>query len=92
MVEAVFHIAKDGFGTAQGDMPAQWIVFHVTDVKTPAIDPNSPDGKKLDQLLQQQMSEDLTSQYVAWVENELGTSVDQKALAQALGTGSPGEE
>jgi peptidyl-prolyl cis-trans isomerase D len=83
--EAVFHTAKDGFGSSQGDKPTQWIVFKVTDVKTPALDGKSADGKKLDQLLQRSMSDDIFSQYIAWLEKDLGTTVNQSMLAQAAG-------
>lgn len=89
VVDAVFHTAKDTFGSSVGDKPTQWVVFRVTDVKTPALDPNSADGKKLDQILQNAMSSDLFSQYVGWFENELGTKVDQAALAQAVGNSAP---
>src|SRR5208282_2544207 len=30
MISSVFHIAKDGFGSAEGDKPSDWIVFRVT--------------------------------------------------------------
>jgi peptidyl-prolyl cis-trans isomerase D len=88
-VDAVFHTAKDAFGSSVGDKPTEWFVFRVTGVTTPKLDPNSPDGKKLDQLLQTAMTNDLFSQYVAWFENELGTNVDQAALAQAVGNSAP---
>jgi peptidyl-prolyl cis-trans isomerase D len=88
-VDAVFHTAKDAFGSSVGDKPTEWFVFRVTDVKTPPLDPNSADGKKLDQLLQSAMTNDLFSQYVAWFEQELGTNVNQSALAQAAGNSSP---
>ncbi len=64
MVDAVFHTAKDAFGSSQGDKPTQWIVFRVSDVKTPALDANSADGKKLDQLLRTSISDDIFGQYV----------------------------
>jgi peptidyl-prolyl cis-trans isomerase D len=85
VVDAVFHTAKEGFGSSAGDKPTDWVVFRVTDVKTPPLDPNSADGKKLEQILQGAMSNDVFSQYVGWFENELGTKVDQAALAQAVG-------
>ncbi len=88
-VDAAFHTAKGAFGSSVGDKPTAWFVFRVTDVKTPALDPNSADGKKLEQLLQSGMSNDLFSQYVGWFESELGTNVDQAALAQAVGNGAP---
>jgi len=89
VVGAVFHTAKDAFGSSEGDKPTQLIVFRVTGVKTPALDPNSADGKKLDRLLQQSIGDDIFGQYVAWLENDLGTSVNQSVLAQAVGSGAP---
>ncbi len=91
-VDAVFHTAKDAFGSSVGDKPTEWFVFRVTDVKTPKLDPNSPDGKKLEQLLQTGMTNDLFSQYVGWFENELGTTINQEALAQAVGNSAPDDQ
>jgi len=89
MIDAVFHTAKDAYGTAEGDQPTQWIVYKVTDVKTPALDPNAPEAKSLNQTLQRQLSDDMFGQYVAWLESYLGTSVNQAGLAQALGNSAP---
>ena len=84
-VDAVFQTAKDAFGSSVGDKPTEWFVFRVTDIKTPPLDPNSADGKKLEQLLQSTMGNDLFSQYVGWFEQDLGTNINQSALAQAVG-------
>ena len=89
VIDAVFHTANNAFGSSVGDKPTQWVVFRVTDVKTPALDPNSADGKKLGQILLNAMGNDLFSQYVGWFENELGTTVDQAALSQAVGNSAP---
>jgi peptidyl-prolyl cis-trans isomerase D len=91
-IDAVFHTAKDAFGSSEGDKPTQWIVFRVSEVKTPAFDPNSAEGKKLDQLLQRSVAEDLFTQYLAWVQATLGTSVNQAVLAQAVGASAPDNE
>jgi peptidyl-prolyl cis-trans isomerase D len=91
VIDAAFHTAKGAFGSSEGDTPTQWIVFGVTDVKTPALDVNSADGKKLVQLLQTSLGDDIFSQYVAWLENDLGTSVNQSALEQAAGSNSAPE-
>ena len=85
MIDAVFHTAKDAFGSSEGDQPTQWIVFRVSDVKTPPLDPNSAEGKSLEQTAQRQLSDDLFGQYLAWLEDNLGTTVNQATLAQALG-------
>jgi peptidyl-prolyl cis-trans isomerase D len=88
-IGTIFHTGKDAFASAEGDKPTDWIVFRVTDVKTPSLDARSPDAKRLDQTVQRQLSDDVFGQYVAWLENELGTSVNQAALAQALGNAAP---
>ncbi|HUI14090.1 MAG TPA: peptidyl-prolyl cis-trans isomerase, partial [Xanthobacteraceae bacterium] len=88
MIDTVFHTAKDAYGSAEGDTPTQWIVFRVTDINTPKLDPNAADIKQVDQGMARQVSDDVFGEYMAWLENELGTSVNQQALAQALGNGS----
>jgi peptidyl-prolyl cis-trans isomerase D len=89
MTETVFHTAKDAFGSAAGERPTQWIVFRVTDVKTPNLDPNSADAKLTAQTVQRQLSDDAMGQYVAWLESNLGTSINSTALAQAMGNSTP---
>jgi peptidyl-prolyl cis-trans isomerase D len=89
VVAAVFHTAKDAFGNAEGDVPTDWIVFRVTDVTTPKFDANSPDAKRIEDTVKRQESEEIYTQYVAWLQNELGTTVNQAALAQALGSSGP---
>jgi peptidyl-prolyl cis-trans isomerase D len=89
MAGAIFHTAKDAFGSAAGDNPALWIVYRVTDIKTPALDPNAQDTKTVAQKVQSQLSDDLAGQYVAWLENELGTKVNAEVLAQTMGNSAP---
>ena len=57
---------------------------------TPKLDPNSPDGKahRAD-ACSARLSDDVFGQYVGWLEDELGTNVNQAALAQAVGSGAP---
>ena len=89
---SIFHTAKDGFGSAEGDNPSDWIVFRVTAVTDPKLDANSPDAKRLDDVVQRQETNDISSsEYMAWLENDLGTSVNQTALAQAVGNGVPAD-
>ena len=91
MLRSIFHTAKDGFGSAEGDSASDWIVFRVTAVTDPKLDANSPDAKRIDDVVQRQETNDLMSEYMAWLENDLGTSVNQTALAQAVGSGAPAE-
>jgi peptidyl-prolyl cis-trans isomerase D len=92
VIDAVFHTGKASFNTSEGDKPTQWVVFQVSDIKTPVLDPNSDDGKKLVQLLQTSISDDVFGQYVNWLEKDLGTTVNQSVLAQAAGGGAPESE
>ena len=91
MLGAIFRTAKDGFGSAAGDSPSDWIVFRVTAVADPKLDASSPDAKRIDDVVQRQETNDLMGEYMAWLENYLGTSVNQTALAQAVGSGAPAE-
>ena len=88
MTEAIFHTAKDAYGSSVGDVPTQWVVFRVTDIKTPPLDANSANAKTIAQTVQSQMADDVIGQYMAWLETYLGTSINGAALAQAMGTSS----
>ena len=61
----------------------------MTDVKTPGLDANSPNGKALNDMASRQVSDDVFGQYMAWLENDLGTTVNQSALPQAVGNSAP---
>ncbi len=90
--DAIFHTAKDAYGTSAGDDPAHWIVFRVVEVKTPPLNANSPDSERIAQTVQRELSADLTGQYVARLEDDLGASVNASALAQASGSTAPDRE
>jgi peptidyl-prolyl cis-trans isomerase D len=82
---AVFRTPQGGAATADGKDPAERIVFVVTNVTEPQFDPASPDAKRINDALRDGMANDLYSQYVSRVETDLGVSVNQGALSQALG-------
>jgi len=86
-IDAIFHTAKDAFGSA-ADQPTQWIVFRVTDDKLPSLDPNSDQAKTVEKTVKQQLADDVIGQYMVWLEEELGTTINPAAMAQALGNGS----
>jgi peptidyl-prolyl cis-trans isomerase D len=89
MLPAIFRTAKDGFGSAATDDGTGWIVFRVTDVSVPKLDAGSPDTKRIEETLQRQMNNDVAGEYMAWLEDNLGTNINQAALAQALGNSAP---
>jgi peptidyl-prolyl cis-trans isomerase D len=89
VIAAVFRTAKDAYGSAEGDQPTEWVVFRVTDISTPKFDASSPEIKRVADGLKKQQSDEILEQYMAWLQNELGTTVNQAALAQALGNNGP---
>jgi peptidyl-prolyl cis-trans isomerase D len=89
MAGSIFHTAKDAFGAAQGDKPSEWIVFRLTGVATPKLEANSAYEKRIIEVVQRQTSDDVFGEYLAWLEDELGTSINRAALAQAVGGSAP---
>jgi peptidyl-prolyl cis-trans isomerase D len=63
------------------------VVLQVTGAKTEPLNMASSEVAQTQKQLGQQISEDLIQQYIAQVQKDLGTSVNQKALATALGGG-----
>jgi peptidyl-prolyl cis-trans isomerase D len=88
-VDTVFRTAKAGFASAEGEKPTEWIVFQVIYIDTPSLDSNPAEAKNLDQTVQRQLGDDLFTQYVTWLDDYLGTSVNQAAVARAVGNGNP---
>jgi len=60
----------------------------VTEIKVPTLDPEAADIKRIDEALRQRGGEDLISQYVMQLQNEVGVSINQSALSQVSGSGN----
>src|SRR5436309_268035 len=84
-ISAAFRTAKDGVGQTAGAGPSEWIVFRVTDVSVPPIDLASDDMKKLKETLQRGLTDEQIAQYVAKLETDIGTTINQAAFAQVTG-------
>ena len=82
---AAFRTAKDGVGQTPGNGGSEWVVFRVTDVTVPPLDLASDDIKKLKDTLQRSLSDEQLAQYVAKLESEIGTTINQAAFAQVTG-------
>jgi peptidyl-prolyl cis-trans isomerase D len=84
-IAAAFRTAKDGAGQTPDASANAWLVFRVTDVSVPPVDPASEDVKKLkDTVLRAQTDEQL-AQYITKLESDIGTSVNEAAFAQVTG-------
>ena len=88
-VEAAFRAAKDAAGQTQGASGSEWIVYRVTNISAPAVDAASEDIKKLTETLQRGLNEEQIAQYIATVEKQVGTSINQAAFAQVTGATGP---
>lgn len=85
LIAAVFRTPKDGYGTAPGTSATEFLVFRVTDITEPQLDPSSPDARKLQEALQRSLSEEQISQYIAHLESDIGVSINDAAFAAATG-------
>jgi peptidyl-prolyl cis-trans isomerase D len=81
----VFRLAKDQVGSAEGEKANERVIFRVTDIKVPSFEPNSADTSKTTEQLKSAYNEDILNQYVTRLESDIGTDINQKALAQAVG-------
>jgi peptidyl-prolyl cis-trans isomerase D len=85
VITQIFRTAKDAVGSAEGQTATDRVIFRVTDIKVPTFDANSAAAKSVTDQLKGAYNEELLSQYLARLENDLGTSINQGALAQAVG-------
>jgi peptidyl-prolyl cis-trans isomerase D len=90
-VDAVFRTAKEAVGKADAAMPAEQVVFRVTDVVVPKLDAASEDAKRVSETLDRGLSEDLYAEYIAHLENEIGVTINQSALNQVVTGGASPE-
>jgi peptidyl-prolyl cis-trans isomerase D len=88
VITEIFRTAKDSFGSAEGQNATDRVVFRVTDIKVPTFDANSATVKRLLDQLKGAYNEELLTQYVTRLESDLGTDINQSALAQAVGRAS----
>jgi peptidyl-prolyl cis-trans isomerase D len=84
-LDAIFRTAKAAAGTAAGDAPTSRIVFVVTNVDDPPLDPKSVEAKQNADALAQGYGEDILSEYVANLEKVIGVQINQSALQQITG-------
>jgi peptidyl-prolyl cis-trans isomerase D len=85
VVTEVFKTPQGQAGTAEGASPTERLVFHVTEIKVPALDPEAADVKRIDEALRSRSTQDLMVQYLAKVQSEVGVTVNATALNQVSG-------
>jgi peptidyl-prolyl cis-trans isomerase D len=85
LITAAFRTAKDAAGQTPGTGGTEWFVFRVTDISAPAVDLASPEIKNLKDTLQRGLTDEQLTQYVAKLEKDIGTSINEIAFAQVTG-------
>jgi peptidyl-prolyl cis-trans isomerase D len=85
VIEAAFRTPKDAAAQAPGAGGGDWIVFRITDVTVPPVDLASDDIKKLKETLLRGLSDEQVAEYVTKLESQIGTTINQSALAQVTG-------
>ena len=63
-------------------------MFRVTDITVPPVDMASDDIKKMKGQLQRSLEDEQIAQYVARLETQIGTSINEAAFAQVTGGNS----
>lgn len=89
LVDAVFKTPKGAAAETDGDTPTQRFVFRVIDVIDPTLDPNSAEAKQLTTTLQNSYADDIIGEYIGKLEADMGVKINQQALSQVVGGGSP---
>ena len=87
-VTEIFKSPQDSVGSVEGASPTERIVFRVTEIKVPPLDPEAGDAKRLDEALKARNTEDLIAQYIARLQSEVGVSINASALNQVTGGGT----
>ncbi len=85
----IFRVPKGGAGIADGETATDRVVFRVTDIVVPPFDSTSPETKKVMEVLQRSLAEDLLAQYMARLQTDVGITINQNALNQVTGGASP---
>ena len=85
VIKAAFRTASDGVGQTPGPDGSEWFVFRLTSITVPPVDLASDDIKKLKDTLKRGLSEEQISQYVTTLEKDIGTSINEDAVAQVTG-------
>jgi peptidyl-prolyl cis-trans isomerase D len=84
-VTEIFNTAKDSASSVEGATPAERIVFRLTEIKVPPLDPQSTEAKRIDDALKARYTEDLIAEYISRLQKDIGVTINQSALNQVSG-------
>jgi peptidyl-prolyl cis-trans isomerase D len=90
-IDAIFRTAKDANAIADAAAPGEQVVFRVTDITMPEIDPNSEEVARLREALNQGFSTDVFGGYLAYLQRQVGVTINENALKQVVTGQSPSQ-
>lgn len=88
VADGAFRLAKGEFDQGRGAQASDRVVYIVADIIEPKFDSASAETKTLKDNVQRSMSDEQIAQYVARLEAQIGSTVNQTAFAQATGAAS----
>jgi len=91
VLQAVFDTPKGSSNAAEGATPETRVLFTVTGVDDPKLDPLAPDTQRVESQLLTSYADDLVGEYLARLESEIGVTLNQTAVNQIIGGGAPNQ-
>jgi peptidyl-prolyl cis-trans isomerase D len=85
LIAAAFSTAKDAPASAEGNQAGERYVFRVTEISEPALDASSSETSTIKASLANSYADDITGEYVAHLEQQLGVSINQSVVDQVIG-------
>jgi len=85
VLEQAFKVDKGVAASAEGQNATEQVVFRVTEIVVPPLDPASAEAKKIAEDLKRQLADDVMGQYIVRLQNDIGVSINQAALRQVIG-------
>jgi peptidyl-prolyl cis-trans isomerase D len=83
-VDGIFRTAKDAYGTAEASIPGEQVVFRVTDITMPEVDPKSEEATRLRDGLNRGFTEDVFGGYLGYLQRQVGVNINENALKQIV--------
>ena len=83
-IEAIFRVAKDGYGAADAAAAAEQVVFRVTDLTLPAADDKTEEATRVRDTLTRSFTEDVFGEYLRHLQGQIGVTINQNALNQVV--------
>jgi peptidyl-prolyl cis-trans isomerase D len=88
VVETIFRTPKDANARGDAAQGGDQLVFRVTDIVVPPLEAESDNSKRVVEVLNRALSEDVLTQYIAQLESEMGVTFNQSALHQVISGGA----